>query len=428
MAAGYFEAGKTREQATFEMFVRRLPPNRKFLVAAGLAQAVEYLQNLAFTGEDIDYLRTLGVFASVSPGYWEMLREFRFTGDLFAVREGTPVFPGEPILVVRAPIVEAQIPETFLLSAVGFQTLIATKAARIVEAAKGKSIVEFGTRHAHSPDAGVVAARAAYIGGCIGTSNVEAGRRWQIPVFGTAAHSWVQSFSGEITSYKLLQKLLGEATVYLIDTYDTIEGARRAAQLGKPLWGVRLDSGNLADLSKAVRKILDDAGLRDAKIMASGDVNEYRLLELAAAGAPIDTFGVGTDLSTSGDSPNLSAVYKLVEVEVQGIKRYTAKFSADKNTLPGAKQIFRYADRDVVSCSWECPTDGPQALLRPVMIGGQVVEPLPSASEARDHAAASIAKLPVGCRMLSGHDSPWRVEYSSDLMKLLEQARRNVSA
>jgi nicotinate phosphoribosyltransferase len=208
------------------------------------------------------------------------------------------LFAGEPFLTVRAPLIEAQIPETYLLSTIGFQSMIATKAARVVKAALGRDVVEFGTRRAHSPGAGVLAGRAAYIGGCEGTSNAETGKRFGIPVFGTCAHSWVMSFTHEREAFAQLQKLLGESTVYLIDTYDTIEAARRVVQLGRPLWGVRLDSGNPVELAPAVRKILDDGGLRDAKIMATGDLNEFKIQEFIAARVPIDSFGVGTDLAT----------------------------------------------------------------------------------------------------------------------------------
>jgi len=275
------------------------------------------------------------------------------------------------------------------------------------------------------------APRAAYIGGCVGTSNTEAGFRYSIPVFGTAAHSWVQSFVSETESYRRLQQLLGPATVYLIDTYDTLEGARIAVELGKPLWGVRLDSGNLADTSAQVRRILDQGGLQDARIMVSGDLNEYRILELVAGGAPVDSFGVGTDLSTSTDAPSLGSVYKLVEMEVQGIKRYTAKFSQEKQTLPGAKQIFRYPDHDVVGCSWECPACPPgaspcEALLRPVILGGKLVEPLPGVAQARERAAASLRKLPPICRSLYDLDHPYRVEYSPELLALYQNAKQSM--
>ncbi len=401
-------------------------------MAAGLEQAVDYLLNLRFTPEEISYLRTLPHFAHTSDAFFEMLAELRFTGDVFAVPEGTPLFPGEPFLTLRAPIVEAQIPETYLLSTLGFQTMIATKAARVVRAARGRGVVDFGTRRAHSPGAGVLAARAAYIGGCEGTSNTESGMRFGVPVFGTCAHSWIMSFTHEREAFAHLQKLLGENTAYLIDTYDTIEGARRAVELGRPLWGVRLDSGNLIELAPAVRKILDDGGLTDAKIMATSDLTEHKIHELVAAGAPIDAFGVGTELATSADAPALGAVYKLVELEHSGRKRYTLKLSEDKHTLPGSKQIFRYTDHDVLARSGEClscpkGSQPSEALLRPVIIGGRLVEPLPTAREARAHAAECLAKLPTPCHSLFESPNAWRVQISAELEGLYERVSKGVS-
>lgn len=430
MAAGYFEAGKAEERATFELFIRRLPPNRNFILAAGLDQAVQYLLNLKFSTEEIDYLRVLPQFRGKHPEFFEMLAGLRFRGDLFAVPEGTPLFPGEPFLTLRAPLVEAQLAETYLLSTIGFQSLIATKAARVVKAALGRQVIEFGTRRAHSPEAGVLAGRASFIGGCAGTSNVEAGMRYGVPVFGTAAHSWVMSFADEMTAFKQLQELLGPNTVYLIDCYDTIEGARRAASLGEPLWGVRLDSGNLVELAPAVRKILDDAGLRSAKIMATGDLNEYKIHELVAAQVPIDVFGVGTELATSADSPSLGVVYKMVEHDVDGSRRFTLKLSEDKATLPGAKQIFRFADHDLLARAGECPTcpkgsPAAEALLRPVILAGRLVEPLPSATEARRRAADSLAKLPTPCHSLF-ETQGWHVELSPQLKQLDAQVREGL--
>lgn len=426
MAAGYFQAGKAEEVAAFELFVRRLPRNRNFVIAAGLQQAVGYLLNLRFEEEELAYLRGLPQFAGAPAGFFEALKGFRFSGDVYAVPEGTPVFAGEPLLMVRAPLLEAQIPETYLLSMIGFQTLIATKAWRAAEAADGRSVVEFGTRRAHSPEAGVLAGRAAYIGGCAGTSNTLAGFRYGIPVFGTAAHSWVLSFPTEVESFRQLQQLLGPATVYLIDTYETLEGARLAAGLGRPMWGVRLDSGNLVELSRGVRRILDEAGLKEAKIMATGDLNEYKILELIAARAPIDAFGVGTDLATSGDAPSLGAVYKMVEVQSQGVKRYTAKLSTDKSTVPGAKQVFRYADHDEIACSWESPAyvddRHPEALLRPVISRGELVEPLPEARAARELCAASLERLPRAIRSLFYAKEPYPVRQSEELRKLSQRA------
>ena len=424
MAAGYFEAGKAREIASFELFFRHLPRYRNYVLSAGLEQVIEYLTNLRFTNEEITYLRGLPQFRRVTPAFFDQLRGLHFTGDVFAMQEGTPIFAGEPFLTVRAPLIEAQIVETYLLAMIGFQSLIATKASRIVEVAGGREVVDFGTRRAHSPEAGVLAGRASYIGGCVGTSNTETGFRFGIPVFGTAAHSWIQAFETERRAFEQLQNLLGDATVYLIDTYDTVEGARLAAQLGRPLWGVRLDSGNLVELSREVRKVLDDAGLRDTKIMATSDLNEYKILEFAAAGAPIDAFGVGTDLATSTDSPNLGVVYKLVELD----GRVTAKFSEDKHTLPGAKQVFRFATHDVVACNWECLGCGPgepeaRALLRPVMLGGKSVSPLPTLAEVRRYASESIKRLPMAIRSLFDTDQQYRVDYSTDLMALYEKVQ-----
>jgi len=424
MSAGYFEAGKADEIATFELFFRHLPRYRNFVLSAGLEQVVEYLAELNFTDEQIRYLKSLPQFKRVAPEFFDALRALRFTGDLFAMREGTPVFAGEPFLTVRAPLMQAQIVETYLLATVGFQSLIATKAARMVEVAGGRAVVDFGTRRAHSPEAGVLAGRAAYIGGCIGTSNTETGFRYGIPVFGTAAHSWIQAFPTEREAYERLQKLLGDATVYLIDTYDTIAGAKLATFLGRPLWGVRLDSGNLVELSRAVRKILDDAGMPDVKIMATSDLNEYKILEFSAARAPIDVFGVGTDLATSTDSPNIGVVYKLVELN----GRSTAKFSEDKHTLPGPKQVFRFAGHDVVACSWECLGCGPgedeaRALLRPVLLGGKLIEPLPEVTVARQYAAESIQRMPTAIRSLFDTDQQYKVDHSAALVALYEKVQ-----
>jgi nicotinate phosphoribosyltransferase len=429
MSAGYFEADKSEERATFELSIRKLPPNRNFVIAAGLAQAVEYLLAVGFAGEDIDYLRTLPQFSRVSKAFFERLRAFRFTGDLFAAPEGTPIFSGEPILTVRAPLIEAQVVETYLLATIGYQSLVTTKAARIVETARGRGVIEFGTRRAHSPEAGLLAARAAYIGGCLGTSNTLAGRRFGIPVYGTAAHSWVLAFPNETEAFAQLQKLLGEAATYVVDTYDSLEGTRRAAALGKPLWGIRLDSGDLLELSRATRLILDEAGLTEAHIMASGDLDEYKIRRLVEAGAPIDAFGVGTELVTSADAPVLPVVYKLVELETRTGRKYTAKFSEEKVTLPGAKQIYRFADYDEITCAWECrqyepEAQAPQAILQPVLVNGQLVAELPDAASARSYAAKAISRLPESCRRLVDPEA-YPIRYSDQLLALAEQARKS---
>jgi len=424
MAAGYFEAGKIAERATFEFSIRRLPRNRNFLLLAGLPQVVDYLLNLKFTDDEIGYLRSLPQFRQVSAAFFDYLRDFRFTGDLFAAPEGTVLFAGEPVLTIRAPLVEAQIPETFVLSAITFPTLVASKAARCVAAAGGKQIVEFGTRRAHTAEAGVHAARAAYLGGCAGTSNTEAGFRFGVPVMGTAAHSWVMAFASETESFRQLQRVLGENTVQLIDTYDTVAGARRALHLGRPLWGVRIDSGDSLDLSRKVRALFDEAGLTDAKIMVSGDLDEFKIRELVRSGAPIDAFGVGTQLATSGDAPFMNATYKMVELDIGGIQRFTTKLSEDKISLPGAKQVFRGAERDIVSRSGECGKG--EALLRPVILGGRLIEPLPGLEQVRCRASESVGRLPQRYRELE-ETEPWPIAHSRELEALIEQTRRNLT-
>ena len=420
MAAGYLQAGKAAEIATFEFAIRRLPPNRNYVLAAGLPQVVDYLLTLGFAAEEIDYLRGLPQFARAPREFFDYLRSFHFTGDLFAVPEGTPLFAGEPLLAVRAPVIEAQLPETYLLSAVSFQTLVASKAARVVTAADGRPVVEFGTRRAHTPEAGVLGARAAYLGGCASTSNALAGFRFSIPVAGTAG---VMSFTGEEAAFRHMQSALGEHAVHIIDTYDVIQAAPRVAALGAPLWGVRIDSGGLFGAARKVRAILDEAGLREARIMVSGDLDEYRVRDLLAAGAPIDAFGVGAQIAVSADAPSLDAVYKMVELEIGGIKRYTAKYSGDKSTIPGAKQIFRDVARDVVARSGECGRG--EALLRPVILGGRLIEPLPSLEAARSHACDSVARLSPALRQLETTD-PWPVIYSRELRALAEQTRLNL--
>ena len=288
-------------------------------------------------------------------------------------------------------------------------------------------VVEFGTRRAHTPEAGTLGARAAYLGGCAGTSNTLAGFRYGIPVMGTAAHSWVMSFPCETDAFRKLQRVLGPATVHLLDTYDTLEGARRAAALGGPMWGVRLDSGDFDALSRQVRGILDEAGHGGAKIMVSGDLDEYRIRDLVARGAPIDSFGVGTQLATSADAPHMSAIYKMVELDIGGIKRFTAKYSEDKSSLPGAKQIFRDlardVARDVLARSGECGKG--EALLRPTILGGRLIEPLPTLAQARERAAQSIANLPPALRQLEVAE-PWPVIQSRELRALIGQTRSNL--
>jgi nicotinate phosphoribosyltransferase len=301
------------------------------------------------------------------------------------------MFAGEPLLTLRAPLIEAQIPETYLLATIGFQTVIASKAARILKAAAGRDVVEFGCRRAHAPEAGCLAGRAAFLAGCVGTSNVAAGMQFAVPVFGTAAHSWVLSFENEAEAFRRLQDLLGERTVQLIDTYDTVEGARQAAAMGQPLWGVRLDSGDLLGLSREVRRILDESGMTAVKIMATNDLDETTIAALVEQGAPIDVFGVGTSLATSFDAPALSAVYKLVELEASGQTRYASKHSEGKRTLPGAKQVFRFADRDVVGLQTEVLPAGAERLLKQVIVGGEAIVDEKNIRRIQEYARQQIA-------------------------------------
>jgi len=422
MSAGYFEAGKEAERATFELTIRRLPRHRNFVVAAGLTQAVDYLLNLRFDAGEIEYLRGLPQLSNASPAFFDYLKSFRFTGDLFAVPEGTPLFAGEPMLTLRAPLIEAQIPETYLLSTLTFQTLIATKAARIAEVSGERDVVEFGTRRAHTPEAGVLSARAAYIGGCAGTSNTLAGYRYGIPVIGTAAHAWVMSFASETEAFRRMQNLMGSRTVHLIDTYDSIEGARKAIGVGAPFWGVRLDSGNFLELSREIRGMLDQAGFPDAKIMVSGDLDEYKIRDLVRDGAPIDAFGVGTELATSGDAPSMGAIYKMVEIEGDGAKRFTAKHSEEKQSLPGAKQIFRYGDHDLLTRSAEC-AGGAVALQQPVILGGSLIQLLPNVLGARERARRMLRELPESVRGLEPDDS-FPVHHSAELDALIRSTAR----
>ncbi|MBZ5538203.1 MAG: nicotinate phosphoribosyltransferase [Acidobacteriia bacterium] len=396
MAAGYFE-NEVNYPSTFELFVRELPEKRSYLVAAGLEQVVDFLESVQFQSEEIEFLRSHPTFAHVRKEFFDYLKHFRFSGDLWAMPEGTLVFPGEPILRVSAPLIEAQIMETYLLSMINCQTMIATKATRVVAAAGGRGVIEFGSRRAHGPEAGVLAARAAYIGGCVGTSNVYAGFRMGIPIYGTAAHSWTMTFEDEEEAFEKYCRVFPDSALLLIDTYNTVEGARKAARMGQKVKGVRIDSGDLLKTSQQVRTILDDAGLSGVQILASGDLNEYKVRDLVQHGAPIDVFGVGTELSTSHDAPALGGVYKLVEQTVENSFRYRIKLSPQKATYPGKKQVFRFTnardqfDHDVIARDQESSQGAP--LLERVMAEGHRLGPLPALHIARERAALNFSRL-----------------------------------
>ena len=425
MAAGYFER-RMDCRATFELFVRSLPAERLYLVAAGIDDALDYLETLRFSNENVRYLRSLPTFRTVSDDFFDYLKKFRFTGEVAGVPEGTLIFGEEPLLQVTAPVAEAQIVETCLLSLVNFETLVASKAARVVRAAAGRSVLEFGTRRAQGPEAGLRAARAAYLGGCEATSNVEAGYLYGVPVAGTAAHSWTQVFPTERESFEALLEVFPETGVLLIDTYDDLAGAETAATLGETFQGVRLDSGDLLEKSREVRAILDAHGLQDVQIIASGDLNEYRIEKLVASGAPIDSFGVGTDLATSRDVPALSVVYKLVETERNGRVEYKAKFSEEKVYCPGRKQVFRFTrddryDHDVLARSEENYPGG-EPLLQPLMRKGRPVNARRPASAIREAVLANLDRLPEKYHALRGAPE-YPVKKSDALNQLLEEVR-----
>jgi len=431
MSAGYF-SNNYNHYSTFELFIREMPRNRSYLVNAGLDQAIEYLLNLNFTANDIDYLRSLKVFQQVNSKFWEYLEDFRFSGDVWGIPEGQIVFPGEPLLRVSAPIIEAQIVETFLLASYNFQTLIASKAARVVQAAqldgKKRGVMEFGSRRAHGPQASVLAARASYIAGCIGSSNVLAGQRFKIPVFGTAAHSWTMAFPSEIEAFKSYYQVFPESTILLIDTYNIENGARNAVKTGSGIRGVRIDSGDLAVESSKVRKILDDAGMKDVTIVVSGDLNENKIRKLVEAGAPIDSFGVGTQLATSEDAPSLGGIYKLVEQEIDGKTRYRAKFSVNKATYPGKKQVFRLLDgsgkfiKDIIGLENDQISEKHIELLKPIIKKGKLIYHSPSMEEIRNFFQDNFKSLD---RKFTSFDRPqtYPVTYSPNLTALFNSLK-----
>jgi nicotinate phosphoribosyltransferase len=430
MAAAYFER-QVDCRATFELFVRQMPPERAYLVAGGIEDALDYLADLRFREEDVDFLRSLPVFRNISSEFFDCLRQFRFAGDVDAVEEGALVFAEEPLLQVTAPILQAQIVETYLLSVINFETLVASKAARVVRAARGHGVLEFGTRRAQGPEAGLRAARAAYLGGCAATSNVLAGFRYGIPLAGTAAHSWTQAFPTERQSFQALLDTFPEDAVLLIDTYDPLAGAETAATLGRKIPGVRIDSGDLLEKSCEVRKILDHHGLSEAKIVASGDLNEYKIEALLSQGAPIDLFGVGTDLVTSRDVPALSVVYKLVETERDGNVEYKSKFSEEKVYLPGRKQVFRFYrgtqfHHDLIACANEKPPEG-TPLLSPVMRQGRRVKSRARLRDSRIGVLASLDLLPEAHHALQ--NAPvYPVAKSKALQRLLEEVHEQALA
>ncbi|HZQ22360.1 MAG TPA: nicotinate phosphoribosyltransferase [Terriglobales bacterium] len=431
MAAAYFET-KFDANASFELFIRSLPPQRGFLIAAGLEQTLEYLESLHFEDSDIAFLRRNPVFAHISSDFFDYLAEFRFTGEVWAIPEGTPVFPEEPLVRVAAPMIEAQVVETFLLSSITFQTMIASKAARVVAAAQGRAVVEFGTRRAHGPEAGVLAARAAVIGGCQGTSNVEAGQRFDIPTFGTQAHSFVMAYGEEEESFREFQQLFPEHGVLLVDTYDTLAAIDKIIHSGLRPRSIRIDSGDLVELSRESRLRLDRAGLTGTQIFASGDLDEFVIADLLARGAQIDGFGVGTALATSKDAPTLSGVYKLVDVDTGDGPSCRAKLSDEKATYPCRKQVFRVTDpdgnyrEDLIARETEDYFNAHQ-LLTCVMRGGRRLKASPSVHQIQERARAELLRLPEAHRRLHNPDK-YPVSFSRELQSQLAEMRQRFTS
>ncbi len=406
MMAGYYATGVT-SPATFELYVRDLPPNRSVLIAAGLEQALAYLEDLHFSAEDIAHVRSLPGLERVPATFFDdYLPRFRFSGDVWAIEEGTPVFPPAPMLRITAPMPEAQLVETALLAHIGFQTSVASRTVRVIEAAAGRSVVDFGARRAHGLEAGLLAARAAFLAGCDATSNVDAGRRFGIPVSGTMAHSWVMAFPDELTAFRTYVEVLGD-TVLLIDTYDTEQAVRTIAASGLKPRAVRLDSGDLIAVSRRVRAILDAGGLRDTAIFVSSDLHEQRIADIVAAGAPIDGFGVGGALSTVSDAPALGAIYKLVEIERDGVNVPIMKLSPGKQSYPGRKQLWRRTEtgravEDVIELDGEVGAEAGDPLLTRVMVSGRRTSAPPALADLRARSRAKVAGLPETVRRLRG--------------------------
>ncbi len=424
MLQAYYERG-IEAPAVFELFVRKLPQGRNFLVAAGLEQALEFVETLRFGDEELSWIERCGLF---SRAFVDRLARWRFSGEVLAMPEGTIFFPDEPLLRVTAPLPEAQLLETRVLNLVHFQTLVASKAARCRLAAPGKRLIDFGLRRAHGGEAGLLAARASYAAGFDGTSTVAAAPAFGIPVFGTMAHSFVQAHPGEREAFAAFASVFPENAVLLIDTYDTVAGARKAVEVGREfkVKGVRLDSGDLAMLSRQVREVLDQGGLKEAIIFASGNLDEHRIAALLAAGAPIDAFGVGTSLVTSADHPYLDMVYKLQEYAGKPRR----KRSAGKATWPGRKQVYRRTGAggefagDVVSLESD-PQPG-EALLVPAMAKGRRMQ-APSLAAVRERALSQMRSLPAALRSLApAREYPVRI--SESVRRLAFDADRSVDA
>jgi nicotinate phosphoribosyltransferase len=430
MAQAYFHEQRMGE-ATFSLFIRSYPPNRGYFVSAGVKDVLEYLQALSFDDDALDYLAAQKFF---SEDFLHYLGDLKFTGTVWAIPEGRIFFTDEPVLEVTAPIIEAQLIETFVINQIHLQSLIATKAARCVDAAAGRPVVDFALRRSHGIDAGMKVARASYLAGFAGTSNVRAGQQYGMPIVGTMAHSFIMSFEREIDAFRAYVSSFPNHSILLIDTYNTLSGAKNAVQVaqemagrGEKLIGVRLDSGDLAEQARQVRKIFDEAGLPQVKIIGSGGLDEYDLAECGAANVPFDSYGVGTKMGTSADAPWTDMSYKLVEYD----HRPVLKLSAGKASWPGKKQIFRLRDgtgqftRDVIGQRDESLAG--EALLNDYMHEGKIRGHLPSLIESRKVFAEDFAALPADVKAIRD-PARYTVEYSSQLQTLLVEVERRVSS
>ena len=398
MAQSYLEHNKIGN-AVFSLFVRKLPPQRNFLVACGLETLLELIEDFRFGDEELKYLKSLGRF---SDSFLEYLSEYEFRGNLYAVPEGRVVFQNEPIVQVEGSLPEVQILETLVINAVHLQTVIASKAVRSFVVSRGRSLVDFGFRRAHGLEAGIYAARASYIAGFAGTSNLEAGRRFSIPVFGTVAHSYIMVFDEEEEAFRAFAESFPKNAVFLLDTYDTVSAAKKVVQLageGVPVVGVRLDSGDIPALSKEVRRILDEAGLRDVKIIVSGGVDEYSIERWFSQGSPIDAFGVGTKFITSADVPYLDIAYKLVEYE----GKPKVKTSPGKATFPYKRQVCRHYRDGIMEYDevirYGEPSRG-EELVRKVVESGRLREELPDLKRIRETLMEDLHRLPPHLKSL----------------------------
>jgi nicotinate phosphoribosyltransferase len=422
MGQAYWVEGMDRK-AVFDLVYRKLPESRNYLLASGLEGVLCFLSEFRFNEEALSWIRAQTGFAE---SFVESLRELRFTGDVYAVPEGTPIFPNEPLLEVSAPIIEAQLVETALVNFCHFQTLALTKAARVVKAARGRMVVDFGSRRAPGSDAALAVARATYLAGGHGTSNVLAGNALGIPVFGTMAHSYIQAHESEADALRAFARLYPQTTL-LVDTYDTLNGVRLVIDLKKQLGesfrvsAVRLDSGDLGTLAHEARRLLDDAGLGDVKIFASSGLDEFQIDQLLKNGAPIDGFGVGTKLAVCADAPELDMAYKLVEYAGKG--RF--KLSARKTVYPGRKQVFR----EVCDSKFKGDTIGRFdeqlpgiRLLQPVMLGGRI-QNQPTLEESRSFLQKQLGLLPNDLLAIEASPQPYPVQFSAALIKDLDRLR-----